>query len=155
MRCPRCGEDDDKVVDSRAVREGRAVRRRRECLGCGERFTTYESLEIRPVLIVKRDGRRVAYDRAKVVAGIAKACEKRPVPLEQIEDIVEEIERRLAGGPSREVTTSTLGLLILERLRQVDEVAYVRFASVYRSFQNVDEFMTELRDLRAERDDQP
>ena len=153
MRCPRCGQDDDKVVDSRAVREGRAVRRRRECLACGERFTTYESLEARPVLIIKRDGRRVAYDRAKVVAGITKACEKRPVPLEQIENIVEEIERKLAGGPSREVPTSTIGRLILDRLRQVDEVAYVRFASVYRSFQNVDEFLAELRKLQAAKDE--
>jgi transcriptional repressor NrdR len=153
MRCPRCGQDDDKVIDSRAVREGRAVRRRRECLACGERFTTYESLEARPVLIIKRDGRRVAYDRAKVVAGITKACEKRPVPLEQIENIVEEIERKLAGGPSREVPTSAIGRLILDRLRQVDEVAYVRFASVYRSFQNVDEFLAELRKLQAAKDE--
>jgi transcriptional repressor NrdR len=151
MRCPRCGKDEDRVVDSRAVRDGRAVRRRRECIACGERFTTYETIEARPVLIVKRDGRRVPYDRDKVVAGIAKACEKRPVSLEQIEDIAEDIERRIASHVSREVNTQTIGRLIMERLRRVDEVAYVRFASVYRSFQRVEEFLQELDSLQADK----
>jgi transcriptional repressor NrdR len=152
MRCPRCGKDDDKVVDSRAVREGKAVRRRRECSACGERYTTYEAVEVRPVLVVKRGGRRVPYDRAKVVAGIAKACEKRPVTLEQIETMVDQIERRIAAEFTREVSTQVIGLLILDHLRQVDQVAYVRFASVYRSYQNVQEFLTELRDLQAAED---
>lgn len=155
MRCPRCGQDRDRVLDSRAIRQGQAVRRRRQCHGCGERFTTYETVEARPVLVVKRDGRRVAYDRAKVVAGLAKACEKRPVSLEQIEGIVDEIERELAQAAGREVPSHEIGRLVLERLRGVDEVAYVRFASVYRSFQNVDEFLAELRRLQAGRGREP
>lgn len=154
MQCPKCAHDDDRVIDSRAVRDGRAVRRRRECLRCGERYTTYEALETRPVLVVKRDGRRVAYDRAKMVIGIAKACEKRPVSLEQIEIIVDGIEQDLAKSGRREVPTETLGLLILERLREVDDVAYVRFASVYRSFQDVREFLGLLRQLLDDREGQ-
>lgn len=152
MRCPSCGHDDDKVIDSRAVREGRAVRRRRECLHCGERYTTYEGWETRPVLVVKRDGRRVAYDRAKITTGIAKACEKRPVSLEQIEILVDSIEQDLARSGRREVPTATLGQLVLDRLHEVDDVAYVRFASVYRSFQDVDEFLELLRSLLTERE---
>jgi len=155
MRCPSCGQEDDKVIDSRSVRDGRAVRRRRECVGCGERFTTYEAIETKPVLILKRDGRRVAYARDKVLAGIAKACEKRPVTLEQIETIVEAIELKLAGIPAAEVPTQIIGKLILQALREVDEVAYIRFASVYRSFQNVDEFLEELRGLQGDKDNQP
>ncbi len=153
MQCPKCGHDDDKVIDSRAVREGRAVRRRRECLNCGERYTTYEAWETRPVLVVKRDGRRLAYDRAKITTGIAKACEKRPVSLEQIEIIVDGLEQDLAKSGRREVPTETLGQMVLERLREVDDVAYVRFASVYRSFQDVQEFLELLRQLLAERGD--
>ena len=152
MRCPRCGNDEDKVVDSRAVRDGKAVRRRRECTACGDRYTTYEAVEAKPVLVIKRDGRRLPYDRTKVIAGIAKACEKRPVTLEQIESMVDRLERDIAADSTREVPTHTIGLMILERLRQVDEVAYVRFASVYRSFQNVEEFLTELRHLQATKD---
>ena len=148
MKCPRCGTEEGKVVDSRSVREGRAVRRRRECLACGERFTTYESLETRPMLVVKRSGERVAYHREKVVVGVTKACEKRPVSLEEIEMIVDQVEHKLAGSGRREVATETIGLTVLEELRQVDEVAYVRFASVYRSFQSVDEFFHLLTDLR-------
>ena len=154
MRCPRCGEDDDKVVDSRAVRDGRAVRRRRECAACGERFTTYEALETRPVLVIKRDGRRVAYDRTKVVAGIAKACEKRPISLDQIELVADGIEGDLAGRGSQEVPTETIGTLVLDHLRGLDDVAYVRFASVYRSFCDLDEFLAVLRNLRAEQKEQ-
>ncbi|MFH1842770.1 MAG: transcriptional regulator NrdR [bacterium] len=155
MRCPSCGQEDDKVIDSRSVRDGRAVRRRRECLGCGERFTTYEAFETKPVLVFKRDGRRVAYDRDKVLAGIAKACEKRPVALEEIENIVEAIELKLAGIPTPEASTQTIGKLILQSLREVDEVAYIRFASVYHSFQNVDEFLDELRGLQIDKEKQP
>ncbi len=151
MRCPYCGQDDDKVIDSRAVREGRAVRRRRQCLACAERFTTYEAIETRPVLVVKRDGRRAAYDRAKITTGIARACEKRPVSLEQIEIIVDGLEQELARSGLREVPSEVLGQMVLSRLRAVDDVAYVRFASVYRSFQSAGEFRELLRQLQRER----
>ena len=149
MKCPRCGVKEGKVVDSRSVREGRAVRRRRECLACGERYTTYEALETRPVLVVKRSGDRVAYNRPKVTVGVTKACEKRPVSLEEIEMIVDRVEEKLAGAGRREVPTEAIGLAVLEELRYLDEVAYVRFASVYRSFQSVDEFFVLLKDMRA------
>ncbi|MEN8008391.1 MAG: transcriptional regulator NrdR [Candidatus Krumholzibacteriota bacterium] len=152
MKCPRCGSEEDKVVDSRAVRDGRAVRRRRECLSCEERYTTYEAVETQPVLVVKRSGERMAYHREKVVLGVTKACEKRPVSLEQIEIIVDRVERNLARAGRREVPSETIGLYVLEQLRDVDEVAYVRFASVYRSFQNIDEFFALLNDLRSEDD---
>jgi len=150
VKCPRCGNESDKVVDSRAVRDGRAVRRRRECQDCGERYTTYEAVETRPVIVVKRSGDRVAYHRSKVIVGVTKACEKRPVTLEQIEIIVDRVEQKLAGSGRREVPSETIGLRVLEELRGVDEVAYLRFASVYRSFQSVDEFFDVLRDLRDE-----
>jgi transcriptional repressor NrdR len=153
VKCPRCGVEDDKVVDSRAVREGRAVRRRRECSACGERFTTYEALETRPVLVAKRSGHTVAYNRAKVITGVTKACEKRPVSLEEIEIIVDQVERKLAGAGRREVPTEIIGRYVLEELRLVDEVAYVRFASVYRSFQSVTEFFDLLQDMSAEEED--
>jgi transcriptional repressor NrdR len=152
MRCPRCGKEADKVVDSRTVRDGRAVRRRRECLGCQSRFTTYEALETRPVMVVKRSGDRVSYHRSKVILGVTKACEKRPVSLEEIEMIVDRVEERLAGSGRREVPSETIGLFVLEELRQIDEVAYIRFASVYRSFQSMDEFFALLRDLRNGKD---
>jgi transcriptional repressor NrdR len=155
MQCPNCGHDDDRVIDSRAVREGRAVRRRRECLACGERYTTYEAWETRPILVIKRDGRRTAYDRSRVTTGIAKACEKRPVALEEIEIIVDSIEQELAKSGRREVPTADLGQMVLDRLREVDDVAYVRFASVYRSFQDAGEFLELLRQLLAGRSEQP
>jgi transcriptional repressor NrdR len=155
MQCPRCSEDNDKVIDSRLVREGRAVRRRRECLVCGERYTTYEAWETRPVLVIKRDGRRVAYDRARITTGIAKACEKRPVSLEQIEIIVDGLEHELAKSGRREVPSADLGQMVLDRLREVDDVAYVRFASVYRSFQDVEEFLELLRQLLEDRGKRP
>ncbi len=154
MKCPRCSSEEDRVVDSRSVRDGRAVRRRRECSACGERYTTYESVETRPMLVVKRSGQRVAYDRAKVIVGVAKACEKRPVSLEEIEIIVDRVEQDLAGSGRREVPSESIGLRVMQQLRAVDDVAYVRFASVYRSFQSVDEFASLLRDLRHE-DDPP
>ena len=155
MRCPGCADDNDRVIDSRAVREGSAVRRRRECLVCGERFTTYEAVETRPLLVIKKDGRRVPYDRARVMTGMAKACEKRPVPLERLEAIADFVEREAGGSLAREVPSQTIGRLVMEQLREVDEVAYVRFASVYRSFRDVEEFMRELRGLLAGREDQP
>ncbi len=147
MKCPSCGADDDKVVDSRSAREGRAIRRRRECVACGERFTTYEYVEIKPFLVIKRDGRRVEYDRTKVIGGIARACEKRAVSLEEMEAMADAVERDLAGGLQREVPSAAVGELVMAQLRGKDEVAYVRFASVYRSFKHVDEFMSELRGL--------
>jgi transcriptional repressor NrdR len=155
VRCPRCADDNDRVIDSRAVREGSAVRRRRECLVCGERFTTYEAVETRPLLVIKKDGRRVPFDRARVMTGMAKACEKRPVPLERLEAIADFVEREAGGSLAREVPSETIGRLVMEQLREVDEVAYVRFASVYRSFRDVEEFMRELRGLLAGREDQP
>ena len=153
MKCPRCGSEDDKVVDSRAVRDGRAVRRRRECIDCGERFTTYEALETRPVLVAKRGGHTVAYNRGKVITGVTKACEKRPVSLEQIEIIVDQVEHKLAAAGRREVPSETIGRYVLEELRTVDQVAYVRFASVYRSFQSIDEFFDLLRDMGAQEEE--
>ena len=147
MKCPRCGADDDKVVDSRSVRDGLAVRRRRECASCAERFTTYEYIEAKQFLVVKRDGHRVEFDRSKVVGGIARACEKRPVSLEQMEAVADAVERELAAGLSREVPSHVIGELVMKQLKGLDEVAYVRFASVYRSFKDVDEFMRELRGI--------
>jgi transcriptional repressor NrdR len=147
VKCPRCGIDDDKVIDSRPAREGQAVRRRRECLGCGERFTTFEYVEAKTLLVVKRDGHRTAYDRSKVLGGVARACEKRPVTLERMEAIADAVERELTSDITREVSTREVGELVMNQLRKEDEVAYVRFASVYRSFKDVDEFMSELRHL--------
>lgn len=140
------------MVDSRTVRDGRAVRRRRECLICQNRFTTYESVETRPVLVVKRSGDRTSYHRSKVIVGVTKACEKRPVSLEEIEMIVDRVEERLASSGRREVPSETIGHFVLDELRQVDEVAYIRFASVYRSFQSMDEFFALLSDLREGKD---
>ena len=151
MRCPRCGQDADRVIDSRVIREGRAVRRRRECGGCSERFTTYEALETQPVIVIKRGGQRVAYDRAKVISGIAKACEKRPVSLDDIETMADRVEQELVGAGAGEVSTQRIGELVMALLRKVDEVAYVRFASVYRSFRDVNQFMDELRTLLQEK----
>lgn len=153
MKCPRCGIEDDKVVDSRAVREGRAVRRRRECSACGERFTTYESLETRPVVVIKRSGERVTYDRSKVILGVTKACEKRPVSLEEIETIVDRVEHLLATSGRREVPSETVGSHVMDHLHEVDDVAYVRFASVYHSFRSIDEFFDLLSGLRRERNE--
>lgn len=153
MKCPSCGNEEDKVVDSRAVRDGRAVRRRRECLECGERFTTYEAVETRPVIVVKRSGERVSYHRNKVIVGVTKACEKRPVSLEEIEIIVDQVERQLGASGRREVPSDTIGHYVLDQLRSVDEVAYVRFASVYRDFQSMDEFFALLKDLQGRKDD--
>ena len=147
MRCPFCGKDDDRVVDTRASKEGRAIRRRRECLGCGKRFTTYESVELFPRHVIKRDGRREEYDRAKLLSGILTACAKRPVNLETIETIVDRIEERMDEMGWLEVQSAWLGDRVMEELQKVDEVAYVRFASVYRQFQDVTEFMNELKGL--------
>ena len=150
MRCPFCGHGGDRVVDSREVREGTEVRRRRECLGCGRRFTTYERVEALPAMVVKRDGRREPFDREKLLAGLAKACEKRPVPRGELERIVETVEAGLARREDREMSTEEIGNLVIERLKSLDRVAYVRFASVYRRFRDIDEFLRELEALRRE-----
>ena len=147
MRCPYCGEAKDKVVDSRESGSGDAIRRRRECLACGRRFTSYERIEEIPYLVIKKDGRREAFDRAKLTAGLHRACEKRPVSARAIETLLDEIEQMIQDSPEREVEARLIGERVMERLRDLDKVAYVRFASVYRQFEDVQEFMTELRDL--------
>jgi transcriptional repressor NrdR len=151
MRCPFCRDPDNKVIDSRESHEGSVIRRRRECLRCQRRFTTYERVEELTPLIVKKDGRREAFDREKLLAGLKKACEKRPVSVDQLEDAITEIERQLQGMGEKEVRSSFLGEEVMRRLQELDEVAYVRFASVYRSFHDIAEFMTELKDLLDER----
>ena len=144
MRCPYCGHLEDRVVDSREAQDGQATRRRRECLGCARRFTTYERIEIVLPQVVKKDGRREPFDRAKIVDGVATACQKRPVSAEQIEALVSEVERQVQEMGEREIRTSVIGEAVMRRLRTLDEVAYVRFASVYRAFRDVGEFMSEL-----------
>ncbi len=149
MKCPECGYMEDKVVDSRATKEGEAIRRRRECLKCGRRFTTYEYIEHVPVMVVKKDGRRELYEREKLLTGLLKACEKRPVSREQLEKLVDEVETAVFGKFKSEIKSSELGNQIMDRLQAIDEVAYVRFASVYRQFKDVNQFMSELKDLLA------
>jgi len=144
MRCPYCGHSDTRVLDSRPTEEGMAVRRRRECTACGERFTTYEKLETTPFLVVKKDGRRESFEREKVVRGILVACEKRPVSLADIEELVNEVEKELRSRYEREVQSKEIGELVMERLRDLDDVAYVRFASVYRQFKDLETFRREL-----------
>jgi transcriptional repressor NrdR len=153
MKCPFCGGLDDRVVDSRESREGQVIRRRRECTACGRRFTSYETIEEIPYVVVKKDGRREAFDRKKLRSGLVKACEKRPVPPARLDAIVDEIETRLHDSEEREMATGQIGSLVMDRLRELDKVAYVRFASVYRKFEDVDEFFTELKSLigRAEK----
>ncbi len=151
MRCPFCQEPENKVIDSRESHEGSVVRRRRECLLCKRRFTTYERVEEIFPLIVKKDGRRETFDREKVLSGLKRACEKRPVSANQLEETVVSIERMLQGSGEKEVPSSIIGEAVMRRLQELDEVAYVRFASVYRSFHDISEFMEELKDLLADR----
>lgn len=148
MKCPYCNKDNDRVLDSRPTRDGSAVRRRRECLECQHRFTTYEYVERVPLMIIKSDGRREAYDREKLIRGIALACNKRPVSQETIEKLVSEIEEELADEYKLEVESKELGERVLNKLINIDEVAYVRFASVYRRFQSIEEFALELNKLQ-------
>jgi transcriptional repressor NrdR len=147
MRCPFCQEPENKVIDSRESHEGVVIRRRRECLGCQRRFTTYERVEELTPLIVKKDGRRESFDRDKLLLGLKKACEKRPVSAEQLEEVIIQIERGLQGKGEKEIPSSFLGEQVMRKLQALDEVAYVRFASVYRSFRDIAEFMSELKDL--------
>ncbi len=147
MKCPFCGHIKDKVVDSRESGSGDAIRRRRECLACGRRFTSYERIEEIPYLVVKKDGRREAFDRQKLLVGLHRACEKRPVPARALHALVDEVEQMIQDTPEREIEARTIGEKAMERLKELDKVAYVRFASVYRQFEDVQEFMAELRDL--------
>lgn len=150
MKCPYCGYLESKVVDSRPADEGASIRRRRECLSCHKRFTTYEMMESLPLVVVKKDGSRQSFDRRKVLGGMIRACEKRPVPLAELEKIAEEIEQDLQNSMEREISTEAIGEKVMERLRDVDQVAYVRFASVYRQFKDIDTFMAELNKLLAD-----
>ncbi len=147
MRCSYCGYKEDKVVDSRATQEGSAIRRRRECLKCGKRFTTYEYIEEVSLMVVKKDGRREPFDRKKILSGIMKACEKRPIGMEKMEEIVTQLEHQIQKKSNREVASTRIGELVTEKLRQLDDVAYVRFASVYRQFKDVGQFMEELKGI--------
>ncbi|GAB4353169.1 MAG: transcriptional regulator NrdR [Candidatus Abyssubacteria bacterium] len=147
MKCPFCSHPDDRVVDSRTIREGELIRRRRECLKCLKRFTTYERIEEVPLMVVKKDGRREPFDRSKIVIGVLKACEKRPVSIEQIEALVDRIEKSINSAMEKEVSSELVGSMVMEELRNLDEVAYVRFASVYRSFRDIDEFMDVVKTL--------
>ncbi len=147
MNCPYCGFKEDKVVDSRATGENSAIRRRRECLECGRRFTTYEYIEDVSLMVIKKDGRRQSFDRKKLLAGIMKACEKRPISIDDMEKVVVSIERAIQKKSDREVSSRLIGELVMEKLKLLDDVAYVRFASVYRQFQDVSEFMKALNEV--------
>ncbi|HTY45965.1 MAG TPA: transcriptional regulator NrdR [Patescibacteria group bacterium] len=147
MRCPFCNHKEDKVVDSRSTQEESAIRRRRECLKCGKRFTTYEYIEEVSLMVIKKDGRRQPFDRKKILSGIIKACEKRPISMEKMGEIVTQVERAIQKRSDRQIPSSRIGELVIERLKLLDEVAYVRFASVYRQFKDIGQFMTELKDI--------
>lgn len=147
MKCPYCGHLGDKVVDSRESKEGEVIRRRRECLDCGRRFTSYERIDEIPYMVVKKDGRRERFERQKLVAGLLKACEKRPVRVSALEDVADRVEAALQEKSEREISTEEIGAHVMDALRQLDKVAYVRFASVYRNFRDIDEFKHELNDL--------
>jgi transcriptional repressor NrdR len=152
VKCPYCGHLGDKVVDSRESKEGEVIRRRRECLGCARRFTSYERIDEIPYMVVKKDGSRERFERQKVIAGLLKACEKRPVSIAQVEAIADRVEASLQDRPEKEIATAEVGQAVMEELKQLDKVAYVRFASVYRHFRDIGEFMNELKDLLNTRD---
>ncbi len=152
MRCPFCGHLEDKVVDSRESKEGDSIRRRRECLVCSRRFTSYERIDEIPYMVVKKDGKRETFERNKIMAGLLRACEKRPISSTQLESIVDEVEKTVQDSPDRELLTSEIGKIIMRRLKELDKVAYVRFASVYLEFEDVSEFMNELKYLVRSRD---
>ena len=147
MKCPYCGYEESKVIDSRPADEGASIRRRRECLACNRRFTTYENIEHMPIVVIKRDGSRQSFDRIKLINGMVRACEKRPVKLSQLEDIADDIEMELQSKIEKETNTVEIGEMVMERIKDLDEVAYVRFASVYRSFKDLNTFMEELSKL--------
>jgi transcriptional repressor NrdR len=147
MKCPYCAHLGDKVVDSRESREGEVIRRRRECLGCGKRFTSYERIDEIPYMVVKKDGSRERFERQKLIGGLLKACEKRPVSVASLEGVADRVESTLQERAEKEISTSEIGAFVMQELKKLDKVAYVRFASVYRHFRDIGEFMTELKDL--------
>ena len=147
MKCPYCGHLSDKVVDSRESKEGEVIRRRRECLECSKRFTSYERIDEIPYMVVKKDGTRERFDRQKLIGGLLKACEKRPVSVAALEGVADRVEATLQDRPEKEIATADIGMFVMEELKHLDKVAYVRFASVYRHFRDIGEFMTELKDL--------
>jgi transcriptional repressor NrdR len=151
MKCPYCGHPESKVVDSRPAEEGASIRRRRECLACQKRFTTFEIIERLPLMVVKKDGSRQTFDRSKVLNGMIRACEKRPVSFDTLDQIADQIEQNLLNSLERETSTERIGELVMDALKKVDEVAYVRFASVYRQFKDINTFMSELNKLLAEK----
>ena len=151
MKCPECGHLEDKVVDSRTTKEGEAIRRRRECLECASRYTTYEYIEKVPLMVVKKDGSRQAYRREKLMSGLLKACEKRPVSRDQLEALVDDVESSTFGKVRNEIRSEELGKQLMDRLQAIDEVAYVRFASVYRQFKDVSQFINEIKSILGEK----
>jgi transcriptional repressor NrdR len=151
MKCPFCNHMEDKVVDSRESKEGDAIRRRRECLACDRRFTTYERIDEVPYMVVKKDGRREKFDRQKVLGGLLKACEKRPVSMAKLSDLVNRVESKVSDSPDREISTTEIGEFLMESLRELDKIAYVRFASVYRDFQDEQAFFNELKNLMRQK----
>jgi len=153
MKCPKCGYTESKVVDSRPSEEGASIRRRRECLSCQNRFTTYETVEKLPLLVIKKDKTRQTFDKNKLLNGIIEACHKRPITLEQMEAVVNEIELELQNSLTHEVPSSKIGVLVMEKLKALDDVAYVRFASVYREFKDLDTFMRELEALKSQKNE--
>ena len=151
MRCPFCSHPEDKVIDSRESKEGESIRRRRECLKCARRFTTYERIDEIPYMVVKKDGRREKFDRQKVMQGLVKASEKRPISMGKLAEIIDEVESQLAETPDRELSTVEIGERLMDHLKNLDKIAYVRFASVYRDFQDVDAFLREVSDLMKQK----
>ena len=151
MKCPYCGDQDSKVIDSRHSEDGASIRRRRECLACQKRFTTYETVESLPIIVVKKDGSRQSFDRTKILNGMVRACEKRPVSMAEMEAAVTDIEQVMQNSLEREISSSEIGELVMERLKPLDEVAYVRFASVYRQFKDINSFMAELNKILEEK----
>ena len=151
MRCPFCKADDSRVIDSRSTDEGNAIRRRRECSACGKRFTTYETIEKTPLMVIKRDGRKVVFDRDKMLKGLIRSCDKRDIPLERIVTLIDEIERDIRNTSPREISSQKIGEMVMEKLKTFDEIAYIRFASVYRKFADIGEFRNELEGLLREK----
>ncbi len=151
MKCPFCNYMEDKVVDSRETTGGDTIRRRRECLGCQRRFTTYERIDEVPYMVIKKDGRREKFDRQKVLTGLLKACEKRPVSMPKLEDLVNQVESKVTDSPDREISTIDIGEFLIDNLRELDKIAYVRFASVYRDFQDEEAFFNELKNLMRQK----
>ncbi|MGN1077104.1 MAG: transcriptional regulator NrdR [Candidatus Gallimonas sp.] len=153
MRCLYCNCTESKVIDSRSADDDRTIRRRRECIGCGRRFTTYETIEVSPILVVKSDGNRQAFDVGKIKRGIIKACEKRPVPIEKIDALADEISKKIYNSMEQEISSKQIGEMVMEGLKNLDEVAYVRYASVYRSFKDINSFMSELQKMMEKKEE--